>query len=98
MTLATIVGKRIAKARDEANLSGTELADLLEIARQTLCNWEKGRKTPTIPSIIKLSKTLNVSIEYLLGIRDEPTGNGSKKIPLLDMDNVLEHFDKLSLV
>ena len=40
MTLATIVGKRIAKARDEANLSGTELADLLEIARQTLCNWE----------------------------------------------------------
>lgn len=43
-------------------------ADYLKVSRQTLGFWLKGERTPDMDYLVKISKALNMSIDYLVGI------------------------------
>lgn len=68
------LAKRIAKAREAAKLSQSELARRVGVSSQTVNRWERAdllpdnRKAvrPSRESIIALSKALNTSVQYLL--------------------------------
>lgn len=68
-----MIGQRIKKIRKQKGLSLTELATLANISKSYLSNIERNlNKNPSIHFLVKLSKPLDVSIEYLLtGIEDE---------------------------
>ena len=38
-----MTGKELRKLRTDAGLSQAELADLLDVARETVCRWERGK-------------------------------------------------------
>lgn len=67
------IGKRIAIARERKNLSQTALAEKLNVHRQIVSYWENGNRTPNTEQIVNLSKILDVSSDYLLGLTDACT-------------------------
>ncbi len=63
----TITAHRIKKIRKEKGLSQETLAEMLDVKAATISNYEKGKRKPKIKMLIKISETLNVSLDYLLG-------------------------------
>ena len=59
-------GEKIAKARKDVNLTQDQLAELLEVTRQTISKWESDLAFPETAKIAKLAKVLKVSCDYLL--------------------------------
>ena len=59
-------GEKIAKARKDINLTQDQLAELLEVTRQTISKWESDLAFPETAKIPKLAEVLKVSCDYLL--------------------------------
>lgn len=62
--------ERIAKLAEEQGLSICKLEQMASVANGTIGKWRNGRGA-TVETIVKIAKTLNVSVDYLLGITDE---------------------------
>lgn len=60
------LGKKIITMRNEKKLSQEQLAEKLNVTRQTISNWENGKFYPDIDSLVNLSKYFNVSLDDLL--------------------------------
>ena len=65
------LGKKITAMRNEKNLSQEQLAEKLNVTRQTISNWENGKFYPDIDSLVNLSKFFNVSLDDLLSYDDK---------------------------
>ena len=62
MTLA----EKILALRTEQGLSQGDLAEKLEVSRQSVSKWETGQATPDLDKIIKLADLFGVTTDYLL--------------------------------
>ena len=62
--------QRLLELRKSASLSQQQLAALLQTTNSSVCDWERGRSQPDIPTIIKLAKLFDVTCDYLLGVED----------------------------
>lgn len=60
------LGENILKLRKDSNLSQEQLAEKIDVTRQTISNWELGETSPNPEQLKLLSKELNVSIDELL--------------------------------
>jgi transcriptional regulator with XRE-family HTH domain len=60
-----LFGKRIAYLRNQIGLSQEKLADKCGFDRTYIGTVERGEKSPTINSIAKLAKGLEVSLKQL---------------------------------
>jgi len=60
------IEEKIAMARRSINLTQDQLAELLEVTRQTISKWESGLAFPETAKISKLADVLKVSCDYLL--------------------------------
>ena len=82
-----MIGKIIRNLRKQKGLTQTQLADELNVEFSNVSKWELGKNDPSKELIAKMAKLFNVSIEYLLGITDNPTPDtlptATVKIPLL---------------
>ena len=58
------------------------LADALGVAQSTVANWEGGRREPSYETLARLARRLEVSADYLLGLSDDPWGNGGEELRL----------------
>lgn len=74
-----IFGSRIKKLRTDRQLKQDELAKQLSefmniapITLSTISSWEQGRKLCGIETLKYLALFFNVSVDYLLGLEDEP--------------------------
>ena len=70
---------KINEAREKNGYNQKEFAKKINVAPNTLSNWETGKREPDYNSLIKIASVLNVSIDFLLGNK---TKNGIK-IPVL---------------
>lgn len=61
-----ILGDKIAILRKQSGWSQEELAQKLEISRQSVSKWESGASIPDLEKIVKLSGLFGVSTDYLL--------------------------------
>lgn len=79
-----MLGKRIKNLREQHCYSITELAKLANVSKSYLSLIERDiKKNPSLLFLDKMAKTLNTSIEYLLG-----TDNADKqKCRSSDLDN-----------
>lgn len=60
------IGARIKYFRKKAHLSQEKLAELTELSRVFISFVERGEKTPSIESIVRIANALNVSADDLL--------------------------------
>lgn len=69
------INEILKELRKERNITQNELADMLSCNRQKIADWERGKSTPSAEDIIVLSKKLNVSSDYLLGLSEAQTND-----------------------
>lgn len=60
------LGEKIYKLRTDRNLSQGDLAEKLEVSRQSVSKWENGAATPDLDKIIKLSEVFGITIDELV--------------------------------
>lgn len=86
------LGERIYKLRTEKGMSQGELADAMEVSRQSISKWETNGSVPELDKLIKLSELFGVSLDELVlnkvpgaaqpapeVIREEPPQTGSAR-------------------
>ena len=61
-------GNRLRELRKQKNLTQKQLAALIGVKNSIISFYEVGDRIPSPEIIIKLSTTLNVSADYLLGL------------------------------
>lgn len=60
------MGKRILQRRKKLGLSQEELAELADVSSQLMSTAERGAKAIRPENLLKISKALGVSADYLL--------------------------------
>lgn len=76
--------ERLKKIRKDTALTQVDVASKLGISQQAYASWERGIKKPTQENLVKLSKILNVSVDYLLGnTENKQTSDVLENIELL---------------
>ena len=60
------IGSKLKNARNEKGMTQEQAAELLDVSRQTISNWENNRSYPDIISVIKMSDIYSVSLDHLL--------------------------------
>ena len=63
--------KRVKDIMQNKGLKQSDLAKMTGIAEATISRYCNGRRTPNIKALVKIAKILNVSTDYLLGIKDD---------------------------
>ena len=60
------IGKKLKDARIKAKFTQEEIAEELNVSRQTISNWENEKSYPDIISVIELSNFYSISLDDLL--------------------------------
>lgn len=63
-------GDRIKALRNSHNLSQVQLAEQLQVSKQTISNWENNNILPSIEMLISISQYFSVRTDYLLELDD----------------------------
>ena len=63
----TVIGQRIKQARLAKNLTQEDLAEKLNVSRQSVTKWESGKSLPNLENIKEISNIFSVSIDLLVG-------------------------------
>ncbi len=67
-----MLGYRIRKMRISFGWSQVDLAEKLNISKQTVSNWENDNIQPSIEMLVRVSRIFRVSTDYLLGLEEVP--------------------------
>ena len=57
---------KLIELRKECGLSQEQLAELLDVSRQSVSKWESDQTMPELPKLIMLSEIFQVSLDYLI--------------------------------
>jgi transcriptional regulator with XRE-family HTH domain len=60
------VGNKIYELRKNAKLSQEQLAEKINVTRQTISNWELGQTVPDIIQATEISKIFNITLDELV--------------------------------
>lgn len=85
----TTLGQRIREARIKKQYTQQQLAKKADIGRMYLGEIERGTKSPSLKSFIKIIEALDISADYIL--RDELSSGGG-----YIYDEITEKLKKLS--
>ena len=58
--------EKLITLRKSRDLTQEQLAEQLNVSRQSISKWESGQVIPEVEKIIELSKAFNVTVDYLL--------------------------------
>lgn len=72
------IGEKLLKLRKDKKLSQEEVADKLNVTRQTISKWETDQSTPDFDKIVPICDLYNITTEELL------RGTKSEKVNLED--------------
>ena len=72
--------EKLYELRKEKGFSQEELAEKLNVARQTISKWETAVTVPDTNNLIELSKIFGISIDDFVGKKDEEVIEDNKKI------------------
>ena len=72
-----ILADKIINERKKNGWSQEELADMLDVSRQSVSKWEGAQSVPDLNKILKLAEIFGVSTDYLLKDEMEPEGVSS---------------------
>lgn len=65
-------GERLRISREAKGFTQDDLADRASLGQSQLNRYENGKSEPTLDVVIRLAEVLDVSVEWLLGVVDDP--------------------------
>ena len=60
------ISEKVLQLRKANNLTQEELAEKLNVSRQSVSKWESGQTIPELEKLIALSEVFQVTTDYLL--------------------------------
>lgn len=60
------IGKKLKNARVQSGMTQENVAEKINVTRQTISNWENEKSYPDIISVIELSNLYSISLDVLL--------------------------------
>ena len=72
------IANRLLEYRKKSGLSQEELAEKLNISRQSVSKWERAESSPDTDNLIELAKIYNVTLDDLLNV-DKPMSEEIKE-------------------
>ncbi|MFI3605874.1 helix-turn-helix domain-containing protein [Vagococcus fluvialis] len=79
------INKLLKQKRIENKMTQEELSEKLYVSSKTISNWETGKTTPDLDSLIRLKKLLNISLDKLLMEGSEIVENIKKRAEIRDI-------------
>ena len=70
---------RLRRLREEHELKQSDIARILNCKQNTYCQYEAEKRQIPIPSLKKLARFYNTSIDYIVELTDEITPYTHKK-------------------
>ena len=67
-----MIGERLRKLRKAKGLRQEELSEIIGVQKSTVSLYEKDKNNPSDKVKIEIARYFNVSLDYLLGVIDEP--------------------------
>ena len=64
---------RISELRKRNKVTQEELAQILGLHQTAISQWETGKTSPDMSQLVSVAKFFNVTIDYLLGVSDNPS-------------------------
>ena len=64
-------GLRLRELREKKRLSQQQLADWLGLTRSSISNYENNTQTPPADTLVRLADIYGVSVDYLLGVKND---------------------------
>ena len=86
-----MLGNKIVELRKKAKLSQEQLAEKIEVTRQTISNWELGETNPDIVQAKRIAEVFNISL-------DELTNNDSSDSLIIDNLQVLSKTNRRTMI
>ena len=78
------IGDRLLELRKAKNLSQEDVANELDVSRQTVSKWETNQSTPDFDKIVPICKYFGITADELL--------TGNKNIVEAEADNIKSNF------
>ena len=95
------IGEQIQELRIQKGLTQEQLAEMLEVSRQSVSKWELGQAMPDIDRIIRMSELFGVSTDKLLlrdakaeQVNNNPLHLGSIYLVVKDFERSVEFYEK----
>lgn len=89
-------GERIKAERERLDFTQEAFADLVDLSKQQLSNYELNKRQPDYDTLVKIAQSLNVSTDYILGNTESKNTENteiSRKLGLSD-----KSIEKLSTI
>lgn len=84
-----LLGKRIKELRKESGFTQEKLAELIGLETTSLSGIESGRHFPSLPTVEKIAKKLNVELKTLFDFNHLITVDEMK-------ENIINNINRLS--
>lgn len=68
--MITTFGERLKKLRTEKQIGQIALAKAIKVSSGIVSMWENNLREPTMSNLIALAKFFDVSIDYIVGLKD----------------------------
>lgn len=65
-----VFGERVKEALKSQGITQKDLAKSISVQPSTLCEWLNDHNEPPMQSIVDIASSLNLSADYLLGIKE----------------------------
>lgn len=92
------LSKKIYQLRKLAGMTQEQLAEKLNISRQTLSKWENGTSVPDVENVVRLSVLFHTSLEELLLEEENRVEEEKTQITLEDMVRINAHNRRMNLL
>ena len=76
--------EKLYSLRRAKGLSQENLADMLNVSRQSVSKWEAGAAMPEIEKLVAIADIFSVSVDFLLRDGAQPDAAGTAKVPAQD--------------
>lgn len=90
-----ILADKIINERKKNGWSQEELADMLDVSRQSVSKWEGAQSVPDLSKILKMAEIFGVSTDYLLKEELEPENNSV--VPYYEQHDTIGSLRKVSM-
>lgn len=68
-----LLAKRLRECRKKNNFTQWEVAVYCDITERAYQNYELSRREPKVEILMRIARFYKVSIDYLVGLTDDPT-------------------------
>lgn len=93
------IGNKINQLRKLSGMTQEQLAEKLNVSRQTISKWESDSTSPDLESIVKISRIFHVSLDDLLKEGEVDVANKTdEQITLEDLMKINLYNRKMTLL